>query len=157
MQTKCVNKVVLVGNLGVDPETRFTPSGTQVTTASLATNETWNDRNGEQRRRTEWHRLVLWRRLAEVASQYLKKGSKVRIEGRLQTRSWEDDRGQRHYVTEIVVGDLKLIDGAGGPGELDLLYGRGGHGRGGAENTDSLVSAGAMDEGADDEDDGLPF
>jgi len=124
MQTKCVNKVVLVGNLGVDPETRFTPSGTQVTTTSLATDETWTDRKGEQQRRTEWHRLVLWRRLAEVSSQYLKKGSKVRIEGRLQTRSWEDDRSQRHYVTEVVVSDLKLIDGAGGPGELDLHYGR---------------------------------
>ncbi|HJP30298.1 MAG TPA: single-stranded DNA-binding protein [Candidatus Latescibacteria bacterium] len=145
MQTKCVNKVVLVGNLGADPETRFTPSGTQVTTANLATDENWTDRKGEQQRRTEWHRLVLWRRLAEIAGQYLKKGSKVRVEGRLQTRSWEDESGQRHYVTEVVVSDLKLIDGAGGPGELDLLYGRSID-----EDADSLVSAGAMD-------DGLPF
>ena len=149
MQTKCVNKVVLVGNLGANPETRFTPSGTQVTTASLATDEAWTDRKGEQRRRTEWHRLVLWRRFAEVASQYLKKGSKVCVEGRLSTRSWEDDSGQRHYVTEVVVSDLKLVDGAGGPGELDLLFGRG------SDNDDGMVHAGAM--GAVEEDDGLPF
>jgi len=147
MQTKCVNKVVLVGNLGADPETRFTPNGTQVTTASLATDEAWTDRKGEQRRRTEWHRLVLWRRFAEVATQYLKKGSKVCIEGRLSTRSWEDDSGQRHYVTEVVVSDLKLVDGAGGPGELDLLFGR--------DGDDVLIHAGAM--GVDEEDDGLPF
>lgn len=157
MQAKCVNMVVLVGNLGVDPETRFTPSGTQVTTASLATDETWTDRKGEQQRRTEWHRLVLWRRLAEVSSQYLKKGSKVRIEGRLQTRSWEDDRGQRHYVTEVVVSDLKLIDGAGGPGELDLHYGVSDN----ADNINSLVSVGdavdAIGANTAEEDDGLPF
>jgi single-strand DNA-binding protein len=148
MQTKCLNKVVLSGNLGADPETRFTPSGTQVTTANLATDDTWTDRKGEPQRRTEWHRLVFWRRFAEIASQYLKKGSKVYVEGRLQTRSWEDDRGQRHYVTEVVVSDLKLVDGAGGPGELDLLFGRG---------QDCLVSAGPTGGRAADEEDSLPF
>ena len=148
MQTKCVNKVVLSGNLGADPETRFTPSGTQVTTANLATDDTWTDRKGEPQRRTEWHRLVLWRRFAEIASQYLKKGSKVYVEGRLQTRSWEDDRGHRHYVTEVVVSDLKLVDGAGGPGELDLLFGRA---------AASLVSTGPTGGRAADEEDGLPF
>lgn len=149
-QTKCVNKVVLVGNLGADPETRFTPSGTQVTTASLATDETWTDRKGETRRRTEWHRLVLWRRLAEIAGQYLKKGSKIYIEGRLSTRSWEDVQGHRHYVTEIVVSELKLVDGEGGPGEMDLHYGR--------DTADELVAAGDGLMTADGgEDDGLPF
>ncbi len=151
MQTKCVNKVVLVGNLGADPETRFTPSGTQVTTACLATDEAWTDRKGESRRRTEWHRLVLWRRLAEIASQYLKKGSKVCVEGRLQTRSWEDDSGQRHYVTEVVVSDLKLVDGAGGPGEMDLSFGR--HG----DDAESLAHVSAMGNNTAEEDDGLPF
>lgn len=157
MQTKCVNKVVLVGNLGADPETRFTPSGTQVTTASLATDESWTDRKGESRRRTEWHRLVLWRRLAEIAGQYLKKGSKVCVEGRLQTRSWEDAGGQRHYVTEVVVSDLKLIDSEGGPGEMDLAYGR--------DSMDELQQAGtalvgtaaASSTEASGMDDGLPF
>lgn len=145
---RCLNKVTLVGNLGDDPETRFTPSGTQVTTASLATDESWTDRKGGRRRRTEWHRLVLWRRLAEVASQHLRKGVRIYVEGRLQTRKWEDGKGHRHSVTEIVVTDLRLVDGAGGPGELDLLYGREEEMDPGATAT---RSPGAL------EDDGLPF
>ena len=153
MPTSCVNKVVLVGNIGADPETRFTPRGTQVTTATLATDDTWTDRKGESRRRTEWHRLVLWRRLAEVASQYLKKGSRVYVEGRLTTRSWDDADGHRHYVTEIVVSDLQLVDGDGGPGELDLLYGR--EARGEADT--ALVGAALPGADGGDGDDGLPF
>ncbi|MFH1568684.1 MAG: single-stranded DNA-binding protein [Gemmatimonadota bacterium] len=117
-----VNRVVLAGNLGADPDTRFTPAGTQVTTASLATDETWTDRSGETRHRAEWHRLVLWGRLAEIASQYWKKGLRVHVEGRLQTRSWVDPRGQRHQITEVVVCDMHMPDSVGGPGELDLLY-----------------------------------
>ena len=145
---KCLNKVTLAGNLGDDPETRFTPSGTQVTTASLATDESWTDSKGGRRRRTEWHRLVLWRRLAEVASQHLRKGVRIYVEGRLQTRKWEDGKGQRHSVTEIVVTDLRFVDGAGGPGELDLLYAR----EEGAEpGATATRSPGAL------EDDGLPF
>ena len=140
--------MTLVGNLGDDPETRFTPSGTQVTTASLATDESWTDRKGDLRKRTEWHRLVLWRRLAEVAGQHLRKGVRIYVEGRLQTRKWEDGKGHRHSVTEIVVTDLRFVDGAGGPGELDLLYGR-------EEETEpgtmATRSPGAL------EDDGLPF
>lgn len=146
MPSNCLNKVTLVGNLGADPETRFTPSGTQVTTASLATDETWIDRKGERRRRTEWHRLVLWRRLAEVASQYLRRGSKVYVEGRLQTRSWDDASGNRHYVTEVVASDLQLLDDAGGPGELDLAYGR-------EDTAGAMVGAGPEVE----VEDGLPF
>ena len=145
---KCVNKVTLVGNLGDDPETRFTPSGTRVTSASLATDETWVDAKGGRRRRTEWHRLVFWRRLAEVASQHLYKGIRVCVEGRLQTRRWEDPRGHRHSVTEIVVTDLRFVDGAGGPGELDLLYGR--------DETEEAGAVAAHAPGAV-EDDGLPF
>ncbi len=123
--SSCVNRVVLVGNLGADPDTRFTPTGTQVVTANLATDNTWVDRQGTKRHRTEWHRLVLWRRLAEIATQYLHKGSRIYIEGRLQSRSWEDDHGHRNYLTEIVVSDLRILDGAEhGPAELDLLYGQ---------------------------------
>ena len=88
-----VNKVILVGNLGQDPELRYTPSGAAVTNFSIATNEVWKDKDGNQQDRTEWHRVVLWTRLAEIAGEYLKKGSKVYIEGRLQTRSWEDKEG----------------------------------------------------------------
>ena len=125
MTRRSVNKVILVGNLGADPETRFTPSGTQVTTVNLATNNTWTDRKGERRQRTEWHRLVFWRRQAEIASEYLKKGGRVYVEGRMQTRTWDDNQGHRHHITEVVVGDLQLIDSPGGPGELDMSYGRG--------------------------------
>ena len=152
--SSCVNRVVLVGNLGADPDTRFTPTGTQVVTANLATDDTWTDRQGIKRHRTEWHRLVLWRRLAEVATQYLSKGSRISIEGRLQSRSWEDDHGNRHYLTEVVVGDLRILDGNGqGPAELDLLYGQG--------DSMALVSDGGgvpgLDPSTSSDDDGLPF
>ena len=120
-----INKVILVGNLGADPEIRFTPRGTQVASVRLATDDDWTDNKGQRRRHTEWHRLVMWRRFAEIADQYLKKGSKVRVVGRLHTRNWEDANRRRHYVTEIMVTDLQLIDSAGGPGELDMKYGRG--------------------------------
>lgn len=145
MSRNCVNKVILIGNLGTDPEIRFTPGGTQVATASLATTEAWTGRDGERRERTEWHRLVLWRRLAEIAGQYLKKGSKVYVEGRLQTRSWDDPKGQRHYLTEVVVGDLQMLDPAGGPAELDLSYATGG------QEARPVMAA------TEDGDDGLPF
>ena len=124
MSRNSVNKVTLLGNLGADPETRFTTTGTQVVTVNLATTESWTDKSGERRERTEWHRLVLWRRLAEIAGQYLRQGSKVYVEGKLQTRSWEDVKGQRHYMTEVVVSDLQILDAPGGPGELDLDYAR---------------------------------
>ena len=114
MSRGSVNKVVLIGNLGADPEVRFTPSGVQVVSATLATSEGWNDKNGERQERTEWHRLVLWRKLAEIADQYLKKGSKIYVEGKLQTRSWDDQKGHKRYVTEVVVNNLEMLDGAGG-------------------------------------------
>ena len=108
-----VNKVILIGNLGGDPEVRYTPSGAAVVNVNLATNESWNDRSGERQERTEWHRLVLWSKLAEIAGQYLRKGSKVFVEGRLQTRSWDDQSGQKRYTTEVVVNDLQMLDGRG--------------------------------------------
>ena len=124
MSRNSVNRVTLLGNLGADPDVRFTTAGTQVATVNLATSENWTDKNGERRERTEWHRLVLWRRLAEIAGEYLRRGSKVYVEGKLQTRSWEDVKGQRHYMTEVVVSDLQLLDAPGGPAELDLEYAR---------------------------------
>ena len=113
-----VNKVILIGNLGSDPEVRYTPDGVPVANFSLATSESWNDRNtGERQERTEWHRLVLWRKLAEIAGQYLKKGAKIYVEGKLQTRSWDDQSGQKRYTTEIVVNDMQMLDSRGEGGE----------------------------------------
>jgi single-strand DNA-binding protein len=111
---KSVNKVILIGNLGKDPELKHTSSGTAVATVTLATNERFKDKGGEWQDRTEWHNVVLWGRLAEIASEYLKKGRSVYVEGRLQTRSWEDKQGQKRYTTEIVASDLVLLGGGRG-------------------------------------------
>ena len=106
-----INKVILIGNLGQDPEVRFTPSGTAVANLNLATSDTWMDKqSGQRQERTEWHRIVLFNKTAEIAQQYLKKGSKVYIEGRLQTRKWQDQNGQDKYSTEIVVSDMIMLD-----------------------------------------------
>ena len=105
-----VNKVILVGNLGQEPELKHTPGGAAVTTLSLATHEIWKDKDGNKQQRTEWHRVVLWRKLAEIAGEYLKKGSQVYVEGRLQTRSWEDKDGNKRYVTEVIADTLKMLD-----------------------------------------------
>jgi single-strand DNA-binding protein len=112
-----INKVIIIGNLGADPEIRSFPSGGQVANLSVATNESWRDRQGEQKERTEWHRVVLNGRLAEIAQQYLKKGSQVYIEGRLQTRKWQDKQsGQDRYTTEIIALDMRMLGGRGGRG-----------------------------------------
>ena len=119
MAGKSVNKVILIGNLGKDPEVKYTPSGTPVAKLTLATNESYKDKDGQWQDRTEWHNVVLWQRLAEIAGEYLKKGGKVYIEGRLQTRSWEDKQtNQKRYMTEVVASDLVLLGGRGeGAGE----------------------------------------
>ena len=110
-----VNKVILIGNLGKDPEVRYSPNGGAVTTISLATTESWKDKNtGENVDKTEWHRVVFFRRLAEIAGEYLKKGSKVFIEGKLQTRKWQDQQGQDRYTTEIVANEMQMLDSKGG-------------------------------------------
>ena len=107
-----INKVILIGNLGADPEIRYTPSGDAVATLRIATSETWKDKQtGERMERTEWHRVILWRRLAEIAQQYLHKGSKVYIEGKLQTRKWTDQSGQDRYTTEIQGNEMQMLDG----------------------------------------------
>ncbi|KGE77871.1 single-stranded DNA-binding protein [Halomonas sp. ND22Bw] len=110
-----VNKVILIGNLGQDPEVRFTPSGTAVANLNLATTDTWMDRqSGQRQERTEWHRVVMFNKTAEIAQQYLRKGSKVYVEGRLQTRKWQDQNGQDKYSTEIVANDMQMLDSRGG-------------------------------------------
>jgi single-strand DNA-binding protein len=111
---KSVNKVILIGNLGKDPEVKYTPSGTAVAKFSLATNERYKDKGGEWQDRTEWHNIVAWQRLAEIVGEYVKKGSKLYIEGRLQTSSWDDkESGQKRYKTEVIANDLVLLSGRG--------------------------------------------
>ena len=105
-----INKVIVVGNLGADPDTRFMPSGNAVTNISVATSESWNDKEtGERQEKTEWHRVVFFGRLAEIASEYLKKGSQVYIEGKLQTRKWEDKEGNERWTTEIVSNQMQML------------------------------------------------
>ncbi|MGH9487897.1 MAG: single-stranded DNA-binding protein [Terriglobales bacterium] len=112
--SRSVNKVILLGRLGKDPELKYTPSGQAVTKFSLATSERWKDKgSGEFQERTEWHNIVCWSKLAETASQYLTKGSSVYLEGRLQTRSWEDKENKRHYITEVVVNEMVMTGGRG--------------------------------------------
>ncbi|MFH1570458.1 MAG: single-stranded DNA-binding protein [Gemmatimonadota bacterium] len=152
-----VNKVILIGNLGADPEVKYTPSGSAVTNVNLATNESWTDRNGEKQERTEWHRLVFWSKLAEIAGQYLRKGSKVYIEGRLQTRQWDDQSGQKRYTTEIVVNDMQMLDGRGDGAE----GGAGSAGPGGRASSRGATDPGpgAFGQGPapGPDDDDLPF
>jgi len=114
-----VNKVILIGNLGADPEVRFTQSGAAVANFNIATTERYNDRNGERQERTEWHRIVMFGRQAEIAKEYLRKGRQVYIEGRLQTRQWEDQQGQKRYTTEIVCNNMQMLGGRGGGGGGD--------------------------------------
>ncbi len=110
---KSINKATLIGNVGKDPEVKFLPSGTAVANFTLATSERFKDKGGEFQERTEWHNLVAFQRLAEIVRDYVKKGSKLYVEGRIQTRSWDDKDNQKHYKTEIVVNDLVLLSGRG--------------------------------------------
>jgi single-strand DNA-binding protein len=112
-----VNKVILVGNLGADPETRYTTSGDAVTTIRLATTDTWKDKGGEKQERTEWHRVVFFGKLAEIAGEYLRKGRSVYVEGRIQTRKWQGQDGQDRYTTEIVANEMQMLGGRGNGGE----------------------------------------
>ncbi|VAX12523.1 Single-stranded DNA-binding protein [hydrothermal vent metagenome] len=115
-----VNKVILIGNLGKDPEVKYAANGNAVANITLATSESWKDKNtGEQVDKTEWHRVVFFRRLAEIAGEYLKKGSKVYIEGKLQTRKWQDQNGQDRYTTEVVANEMQMLDSRGGSASFD--------------------------------------
>ncbi len=111
-----VNKVILVGRLGKDPETRYMTNGEAVTNVSLATSENFKDKSGEKQERTEWHNLVMYRRLAEIAGEYLKKGSMIYVEGRIQTRKWQDKEGKDRYTTEIIVNEMKMLGSKPGSG-----------------------------------------
>jgi len=137
-----VNKAIIVGRLGRDPEVRYTNQGMQVTTFNMATDEVWTDKGGERQKRTEWHRIVVWGRLAEICGQYLKKGSLVYVEGRIQTREWEDKEGIRRFTTEIVAREMKMLDTRAGAEPRDQ----------GAPPPDEPP----FDVGADTEDD-IPF
>tara|TARA_B100000579_G_C22765998_1_gene821429 strand:- start:938 stop:1378 length:441 start_codon:yes stop_codon:yes gene_type:complete len=141
-----INKVILVGNLGQDPEVKYTAGGAAVTTLSLATSESWKDKDtGSDQERTEWHRVVLWRRLAEIAGEYLKKGSKVYIEGQLQTRKWEQD-GQTRYTTEVIGRDMQFLDSRGSSSESSSSY---------EDTTQDMNSQNMPDSGITDDD--IPF
>ncbi len=153
-----VNKVILVGNLGRDPEIRTTNDGTKVANLSLATSESWRDRNsGERRERTEWHRVVIFNdRLVDVVEKYLNKGSKIYIEGQLQTRKWTDRDGQERYTTEVVLqrfrGELTMLDGRSGGGGGDF-----GGGGGGGQDFGGGGGGAPPGGGAGDLDDDIPF
>lgn len=165
------NKVFLIGNLGRDPEVRTTPSGQPVASFSLATNRKWKGRDGERREETEWHNIVCWARLAEIAGQYLTKGRQIFVEGRIQTRSWDDQQsGEKKYKTEIICDNFQMLGGrgggggdyggGGGGGEYDYGggggggYGGGGGGGGGQQGGDD-TGYGGGDGGGDDDD--IPF
>ena len=125
-----VNKVILVGNLGKDPESRYMPNGKAVTNFSVATSESWKDKQtGEQREQTEWHNIVMYERLAEIAAEYLKKGSQVYLEGRLRTRKWQDKEGRDRYTTEIIANEMQMLGSRGGGGAGGGDFGGGGESR----------------------------
>ena len=140
-----INKVIIVGNLGADPETRYMPSGRAVTNLSVATSETWKDKQtGEQKERTEWHKVAMFNRLAEIAAEYLRKGSQVYIEGKLRTRKWQDRDGNDRWTTEIVADEMQMLGGRGGGGSAPMSSDRG--------------SSGGPPEGPpDDFEDDIPF
>jgi len=156
-----INKVILIGNLGADPETRAMPSGTTVANLRVATSESWRDKQtGEQQERTEWHRVALFGRLAEVAGEYLRKGSQVYIEGSLRTRKWQDKQGNDRYSTEIVGNDLQMLGGRGGAGGAAAAPGaEGGSRSSGAAPSYAEESAGGGGGGSRSEefDDDIPF
>jgi single-strand DNA-binding protein len=167
-----INKVILVGNLGADPETRAMPSGTTVANLRIATSESWRDKqSGEQQERTEWHRVALFGRLGEIAAEYLKKGSQVYIEGSLRTRKWQDKQGNERYSTEIVANDMQMLGGRGGGGGMSGGSGGGGGspspaggggggpggGRGGEPFPEYGHSEGPSGGTRDDFDDDIPF
>ena len=151
-----VNKVIIVGNLGQDPEVKYMPSGQAVCNISVATTDSWSDKaSGEKQEKTEWHRVVFFRRLAEIAGEYLKKGSQVYIEGRLQTRKWQDQSGAEKYTTEIIANEMQMLGGRGGGasgGGFDAPPAAGeGYG------SSSSAPAKSAPSTADDFDDDIPF
>ncbi len=154
---KGINKVILIGNLGKDPEVRFMPSGGAVANLTLATSENWKDKQtGAMQERTEWHNLVFYGRLAEIAGEYLKKGAKIYVEGRLQTRKWQDkNTGNDRYTTEIIVNEMQMLDSRSGGGYSDSGGGGTNYKRGGEER--SAAPAQQDNNSMDNFDDDIPF
>ena len=160
-----VNKVMLVGRLGRDPETRFTGGGQAVANFSVATDETYKDRNGERQKRTEWHKIVVWGKQAEIAQQYLKKGSLVFIEGRIQSREWQDKEGQKRTSFEIVASNFRMLGGRGDGAAAGASAGSGSGARAGGDDfeghptpSDDAFSGGSSAPGAPDiSDEDIPF
>ena len=165
-----INKVIIVGNVGGDPETRYMPSGSAVTNLTIATNESWKDKaTGEQKERTEWHRVAMFNRLAEIAAEYLRKGSQVYIEGKLRTRKWQDKSGNDKYTTEIIADEMQMLGGRGGAGGGSGGGNFGGDQQGGGQQGGSQQGGGQQgggqqgggnappQPGPDDFDDDIPF
>jgi single-strand DNA-binding protein len=149
-----VNKVILVGNLGKDPETRYMPSGSAVTNLRIATTESWKDKqSGEQQERTEWHAVAMFGRLAEIAAEYLRKGSQVYIEGKLRTRKWQDKEGKDRYTTEIVADEMQMLGSKGGAGVAAAAGAAAGMGAGGGSGRAAVNESGPPG----DFDDDIPF
>ncbi|MCI0422089.1 MAG: single-stranded DNA-binding protein [Acidobacteria bacterium] len=141
-----MNKVILVGRLGKDPELKYTQGGTPVVKFSLATDETWKDQSGEKQQRTEWHNIVAWRKLAEICGQYLNKGKLVYIEGKLQTRSWDDKEGHKRYTTEVVADNMVMLSGKGDDARHERSAAAAASSQGSEANPDSQIT-----------DDDIPF
>ncbi len=160
MASRGVNKVILVGNLGADPESRVTPNGNPVTNIRVATSEVWKDKQtGQQQERTEWHRVVFFNRLAEIAGEYLRKGSKVYIEGALRTNKWQDQSGQDRYSTEIIANEMQMLDSRGG-GQGGGYQGDDGYSQAAPRSASASQSGGAAPAsggGFDGFDDDIPF
>ena len=162
-----INKVIIVGNVGGDPETRYMPSGSAVTNLTIATNESWKDKQtGEQKERTEWHRVAMFNRLAEIAAEYLRKGSQVYIEGKLRTRKWQDKSGNDRYTTEIIADEMQMLGGRGGSGgggdfggssQGGSQGGGQGGGQGGSQGGGQGGGNAPPQPGPDDFDDDIPF
>jgi single-strand DNA-binding protein len=138
-----VNKVILIGNLGKDPETRYMPNGDAVTNITVATTDTWKDKNGEKQEKTEWHRVTFYRKLAEIVAEYLKKGNSIYIEGRLETRKWTDKEGIERYSTDIIASDMKMLGSKSSEAR-----------QADSERTKTTTQTGT---GFDDMDDDIPF
>ncbi|MBX3615909.1 single-stranded DNA-binding protein [Nitrosomonas sp.] len=147
-----VNKVILIGNLGKDPETRYMSNGEAVTNITLATTDTWKDKNGEKQEKTEWHRVTFYRKLAEIAGEYLKKGRPVYVEGRLETRKWTDKNGVERYTTDIIATDMKMLGNRSGSGSFESSPE---HEEGGAAS--NRPSSTKSPSGFDDMEDDIPF
>jgi len=142
-----INKVIIVGNLGSDPETRYMPSGSAVTNLSIATSEQWkNKQTGEQKERTEWHKVAMFNRLAEIAAEYLRKGSQVYIEGKLRTRKWQDRDGNDRWTTEVIADEMQMLGGRGGGGSAPM-----------ASDSGRGPSGGPPQSPPDDFEDDIPF